>query len=168
MAGGGPDIDFEQPFLLSVFHPTTTEFGDEWTQIRELLQALNRVRTQTVVFWPNIDAGSDHISKAIRMFRDKENPPFRFVINVEPAEYLALLGSTACAVGNSSSFVRDAGYFGTPVVLVGRRQEGRESDEHVERVPAEAAAIEDCIRRQLAHGVTSRARCTGTVACRDA
>ena len=34
-------------------------------------------------------------------------------------------------MGNSSSFVRDAGYFGTPVVLVGERQEGRETDEHV-------------------------------------
>jgi UDP-N-acetylglucosamine 2-epimerase len=55
-------------------------------------------------------------------------------------------------VGNSSSFVRDAGYFGTPVVLVGNRQEGREHDLHVVGALSAADAVETAIRRQLAHG----------------
>ena len=52
----------------------------------------------------------------------------RTLTNLTPENYLKVLATTACAVGNSSSFVRDAGYFGTPVVLVGNRQNGRETD----------------------------------------
>src|SRR5207249_6009322 len=117
------------------------------------LAALDNVQQQTVMLWPNIDAGSDHVSKAIRAFRDRAKPEWlRTVINLPPEEYLKVLATAACAVGNSSSFVRDAGYFGTPVVLVGNRQEGRETDEHVVRVLPEHREILRAIRDQLAHG----------------
>jgi UDP-hydrolysing UDP-N-acetyl-D-glucosamine 2-epimerase len=151
--GSGATIDVSKPFLLVVFHPTTTEYGGERQQMEELLAALNLLKTQTVILWPNIDAGSDHVSKAIRVFRAKENPNWlRFLVNLAPEDYLRVLAKAACAVGNSSSFVRDAGYFGTPVVLVGRRQEGREVDAHVTPVPPVCAEIFDEIRSQLKHG----------------
>src|SRR5262245_13993586 len=67
--GSGAEIDVGRPFLLCLFHPTTTEYGSERQQIEELLTALHQLETQTVLLWPNIDAGSDHISKAIRVFR---------------------------------------------------------------------------------------------------
>jgi hypothetical protein len=63
-----------------------------------------------------------------------------------------VLGRTACAVGNSSSFVRDAGYFGTPVVLVGDRQDGRETDVHAVRCAPRAEEIVGRIRGHLANG----------------
>ena len=65
---------------------------------------------------------------------------------------MKVLTNASCAIGNSSSFVRDASYFGTPVVLVGNRQEGRETDEHVVRVPPITEEIVDAARRQLFHG----------------
>jgi len=146
-------IDLSQSFLLVVFHPTTTEYGGERQQMEALTEALHNVKQQTVLLWPNIDAGADHISKAIRTFRDRVNPAWLHVItNLSPENYLRVLASTSCAVGNSSSFVRDASYFGTPVVLVGNRQEGRETDEHVMPVPTVAAEIAAAIRHQLAHG----------------
>jgi UDP-hydrolysing UDP-N-acetyl-D-glucosamine 2-epimerase len=151
--GSGAYIDVEKPFLLVIFHPTTTEYGGEQVQIQELLEALDRVKMPTALLWPNIDAGSDHVSKAIRIFRDKTQPDWlRTVINLPPDDYLKVLANTACAVGNSSSFVRDASYFGTPVVLVGRRQEGRESSEHLTRVAPKADEIADAIRDQLKRG----------------
>ena len=151
--GRGAEIDPEKPFLLVVFHPTTTEFGGERAEIRSLLEALARTKTQTVLLWPNIDAGSDHISKEIRIFRDrKDGGWFRNLTNLTPEDYLKVLAAAGCAVGNSSSFVRDAGYFGTPVVLVGSRQDGREWDDHVTRIEPEADAIEAAIRAQLSHG----------------
>jgi UDP-hydrolysing UDP-N-acetyl-D-glucosamine 2-epimerase len=151
--GSGAVIDVEQPFLLVVFHPTTTEYGGEVLQINNLLAALDAIRTQTVFLWPNIDAGSDHISKAIRVFRDLRKPEWlRTLINLTPEDYLRVLAHAACAVGNSSSFVRDAGYFGTPVALIGNRQQGRETGDHVLAVRPEAAEIEAAIRYQLARG----------------
>ena len=151
--GGGLEIDVASPFLLLVFHPTTTEFGGEQRQMQVLLSALDSLRQQTLLLWPNIDAGSDHISKAIRVYRAQGNVGWmRTLTNLTPENYLQVLASAACAVGNSSSFVRDAGYFGTPVVLVGNRQNGRETDEHVIRVPMEMDAIVATIKKQLDHG----------------
>lgn len=63
-----------------------------------------------------------------------------------------MLANTACAVGNSSSFVRDASYFGTPVVLVGNRQDGRETDSHVKFQAPAAQALAAAVRAQLLHG----------------
>jgi UDP-hydrolysing UDP-N-acetyl-D-glucosamine 2-epimerase len=151
--GSGARIDVNSPFLLVVFHPTTTEFGGGRRQMNEMLDALERLSKPTVLLWPNIDAGADHISKAIRVFRTERQPAWlRTVTNLPPEDYLKVLANTACAVGNSSSFVRDAGYFGTPVVLVGNRQEGREFDSHVMPVEADAGAIAAAIRAQLKHG----------------
>jgi UDP-hydrolysing UDP-N-acetyl-D-glucosamine 2-epimerase len=154
--GSGATIDLDRPFLLVVFHPTTTTYGGERKQVEEILAALSKIQLQTIMLWPNIDAGADHISKAIRLFRDREAPNWlRTITNLTPEQYLNLLARVSCAVGNSSSFVRDAGYFGAPVVLVGDRQEGRETDEHVTRVEPTAAHVLRAIRKQLRHGAYS-------------
>jgi len=152
--GSGASIDVDEPWLLVVFHPATTEYGDESDQIRQLLEALKRVGLPTVMLWPNIDAGSNHISKAIRTFVNTEDTGgwLRIITHVVPDNYLRMLRSASCCIGNSSSFVRDAGYFGTPVVLVGSRQDGRERDAHVTRVDVEADLVETTIRAQVDHG----------------
>lgn len=152
--GSGAIIDIHKPFLLVVFHPTTTEYGGERQQMEELLEALKEIQMQTLLLWPNIDAGSDHVSKAIRRFRDHQHNLnwLRTIVNFPPEEYLKILANTACAIGNSSSFVRDAGYFGTPIVLVGNRQEGREHDIHLIRTAPATAKIVDAVKKQLKHG----------------
>jgi UDP-N-acetylglucosamine 2-epimerase len=151
--GSGATIDVAKPFLLVLFHPTTTEFGGERKQMEEILESLRQISMPTILLWPNIDAGSDHVTKAIRVFRDHVKPAWlRTLINLSPEHYLKVLANAACAIGNSSSFVRDAGYFGTPIVLVGNRQEGRETDVHVTQVPPVSADVVACIRSQLAHG----------------
>lgn len=151
--GSGATIDPKRPFLLVTYHPTTTEYGGETEQILNLLSALARVRVQTLMLWPNIDAGSDHISKSIRVFRNTEETGWlRLITNLMPEDYLKVLANSACAIGNSSSFVRDASFFGTPVVLVGQRQDGRERDRHVAPVMPVTDEIERAVRAQLAHG----------------
>jgi len=151
--GSGASIEVRKPFLLAVFHPTTTEFGGERKQMEELLCGLDEIKIQTLLLWPNIDAGADHISKAIRVFREERKPQWlRVLTNLSPDIYMKVLAKTACAVGNSSSFVRDASYFGTPVVLVGNRQDGREVEEHVVSVPPKAEALAAAINAQLARG----------------
>jgi UDP-N-acetylglucosamine 2-epimerase len=121
--------------------------------MHQLLLALENLRIPTVLLWPNIDAGSDHISKAIRVFRDHRTPGWlRTLTNLTPENYLKVLANTACAIGNSSSFVRDASFLGTPVVLVGARQAGRETDSHVTRVPPIAADIIEAVQSQLRRG----------------
>jgi len=105
-----------------------------------------------VWLWPNIDAGADKVSRAIRRFRESHHPSWlRLIKNYPPETYLRVLSHAACAVGNSSSFVRDSSFFGTPVVLIGDRQGGREIAENV--LPVEASAdLHGAIVSQLAHG----------------
>ncbi len=151
--GGGVVVDVTRPYLLVVFHPVTTEYGGERAQMEEVLAAINQVAVQTVLLWPNIDAGSDHISKAIREHRAHvDGSKLRTLTNLTPEAYLRVLNRAACAVGNSSSFVRDAGFLGTPVVLVGNRQDGRERDVHVTRVEPRRADVAAAIRSQLQRG----------------
>jgi UDP-hydrolysing UDP-N-acetyl-D-glucosamine 2-epimerase len=151
--GSGAHIDPSKPYLLTLFHPTTTTYGSEQEQMWNVLRALEAEKMPTVLLWPNIDAGSDHISKAVRVFRDQTSPDWlRTITNLNPENYLKVLSNAACAVGNSSSFVRDAGYFGTPVVLVGGRQVGREVGEHVTPVVPQMPEILAAIRAQRAHG----------------
>ncbi|MBZ5605515.1 MAG: UDP-N-acetylglucosamine 2-epimerase, partial [Acidobacteriia bacterium] len=151
--GSGAMIDPGGPFLLAVFHPTTTRYGGEQRQMETLLESLDRCQIPTLLLWPNIDAGADRISKAIRLFRDHAGPHWlRTITNVSPEDYLRILNLASCAVGNSSSFVRDAGHFGTPVVLVGDRQDGRETAENVMRVNCVRTEIVRAIRKQLSSG----------------
>lgn len=151
--GSGATIDPERPFLLVVFHPTTTEFGGERAQMEELLAALGEIAMPTLLLWPNIDAGSDHISKAIRVFRTQHAIDWlRTRTNLAPEDYLEVLAAASCAVGNSSSFVRDGSFLGTPVVLVGNRQRHREVADHVAPVGADRRAIAAAIGHQVAHG----------------
>jgi UDP-hydrolysing UDP-N-acetyl-D-glucosamine 2-epimerase len=151
--GAGAHIDVRRPFLLVVFHPTTTEYGGERAQVPELLAALDSLALPTLLLWPNIDAGADHISKTVRTFRvSRGHAWLRTLTNLTPESYLKVLANAACAVGNSSSFVRDASFLGTPVVLVGGRQDGRETAGHVTAVPPKHDAIVDAVRRQLDHG----------------
>lgn len=152
-AGSGAFIDVAKPFLLVLFHPTTTEYGGERQQMEEVLEALQTLRIQAILLWPNIDAGADHITKAIRVFRDQNKPTWlRALTNLVPESYLKVLANAACAIGNSSSFVRDASFFGTPVVLVGSRQHGREISAHVMPVAPVTVEIVAAAYAQLAHG----------------
>ncbi len=134
--------------LLVTFHPNTA--SDE--KIEPLLSAVGRIGMPTLMLWPNIDDGSNTIHKAIRHWRVTPRPWLQMITNLAPDDYLRALASSSCCIGNSSSFVRDAGFFGTPVVLVGDRQAGREHGEHVVPITVNADAIESAVRDQLEHG----------------
>jgi UDP-hydrolysing UDP-N-acetyl-D-glucosamine 2-epimerase len=151
--GIGAHVDPARPYILVAFHPVTTDFGAEKDETLNLLMALQKIGLPTVWLWPNIDAGSDHVSKAIRAYRETHSTGWlRLIKNFAPDVYLKVLANAACAIGNSSSFVRDSSFFGTPVVLVGDRQQGRETAENVAVVEPEAEAIGRSARAQLAHG----------------
>jgi UDP-hydrolysing UDP-N-acetyl-D-glucosamine 2-epimerase len=146
--GVGKRIDFTRPYILCVFHPVTTEYGTAEANMSEVLQALHRLNEQVVMLWPNIDADSNGITRAIRKFM-QEKPDFglRVYKHLEVDTYIALMDKAAILVGNSSSFVRDAGPLGTPVVLVGDRQNGREWGDHVIRT--DLINIRDVLEYQL-------------------
>lgn len=151
--GSGAHIDPREPFLLVIYHPVTTQYGSERQQAEQLLLALHELAHPTVWIWPNIDAGADDISKVLRVHRERHPSPWLHLVkNLAPTVFQKALKGAACAIGNSSSFIRDSTFSGTPVVLVGDRQVGREHGHNLTGTPARKEAILEAIRRQLAHG----------------
>jgi len=148
--GVGPDIDPEKPFLVVLQHPVTTEYGDGLQQINETLCAIERIRMQTLWLWPNVDAGSDDISKGLRMYREKKNPEFiHFYRNFSVEDYARLIHNTACLVGNSSSALREGAFIGVPAVNIGTRQANRQHGKNVIHVDYNSTEIQTAIKKQI-------------------
>lgn len=151
--GVGPDLDISKPYLVVLQHPVTTEYGSGIQQIRDTLQAVARLGMQAAWLWPNIDAGSDDVSKGLRSFRE-HNPdaPIHFYRNFTVEDYACLINNCACLIGNSSSGIREGSFLGVPAVNIGSRQQGREHGGNVLNVGHDAGAIEAAARAQIAHG----------------
>jgi len=151
--GVGIKTDWERPYILLSQHPVTTSYGEGAEQISESLHALKEIKDiQKVILWPNIDAGSDDVAGGIRKFREvnmQEN--FQYFKNFPPGIYAKIIKNAVCVVGNSSSFIRECSFLGTPAVLVGDRQEGREHGANVIFSTHDRHDIIDKIRKQLAH-----------------
>ena len=151
--GVGPDLDIHKPYLVVLQHPVTTEFGGGMAQINETLQAVKAMHMQTIWLWPNVDAGSDDISKGLRMFRENENPDYvHFYRNFSVEHYAQLIGNCACLVGNSSSGIREGSFLGVPAVNIGTRQAGREQANNCINTDYNHQEIEDAIRHHINNG----------------
>lgn len=152
--GVGEQINIAKPFLMVMQHPVTTE-ADNRKHIEETLRAVNELNIQAIWFWPNSDAGTDEIAKAIRMYREegkRENKNIRFVTDLLPEDFIGLLRRTSCLVGNSSAGFKECSYLGTPVVNIGTRQLKRLRGPHITNADYDWRAIKKAIEKQLRHG----------------
>ena len=148
--GIGPAISFEKKYLLIIFHPVTTEYGLSYQQTQEIIDAIKNINKQIIWLWPNVDAGSDGISKCIRKNRELGNlQNVTFYKNLPVDIYNFVLKNAFCAVGNSSSFIREGSFLGTPCVLVGERQNKRELGKNVIKSKIEKSEILRKINIQL-------------------
>ncbi len=150
----GSVLDPQKEYIICLQHPVTTEYLNVEKQIEETLNAIKKITKikpiQFVFLWPNIDAGSDEISKKVRQFRELENfPNIQFFKNFSPLDYAALLNNCSCIMGNSSSGIREASFLGVPCVNIGNRQVGRERGNNVLDVPHESGAITNAVLKQI-------------------
>jgi UDP-hydrolysing UDP-N-acetyl-D-glucosamine 2-epimerase len=130
--------------LLLIQHAVPHQAAEAPRQIRETLQALDRVGLPVIAVLPNTDAGSDAVVLAL-----KRHPGMILASNLLHAEYLGLLRGAAALVGNSSSGIIEASAFRTPAVNIGIRQAGRERAANVLDAPHRAVAIARAIRRAV-------------------
>ena len=152
-AGVGEPFDLSGDYIVVLQHPVTTTAGDALSQVQATLDAIDEVGVPVLWFWPNVDAGSDQVSKGIRLFRESgRGSNFYFLKNLPPERFLLLLLGARCLVGNSSAGIRECSYLGVPVVNVGDRQAGRERGRNVIDVGYDRDVIADAVRDQLANG----------------
>jgi UDP-hydrolysing UDP-N-acetyl-D-glucosamine 2-epimerase len=152
--GVGHEVDVDQPFLLVIQHPVTTEH-DNRQHLEDTLRAVSALDLPVIWIWPNPDAGTGEMADSLRRFR--ENVPeavrkMRFITDVPMSEFIALLKIAACLIGNSSAGIKECSFLGTPVVNIGARQQGRLHADNVVHAGYDREAIAAAVGRQIAHG----------------
>ncbi len=135
-------VNPQRPFLLVVHHPDTSNPDGIKSEFQALYDAVISMKISVCWIGPNMDLGWSQIRP--------ENVKFFRYTHIE--NYGEYLRNASCIVGNSSSGIREAAFFGTPSVSIGSRQKGRESGKNVIRCEANKDQIMANIAGQIAHG----------------
>ena len=144
-----------EKFLLLSQHPVTTEYEKAREQIDQTIKAIKQLDMQTIILWPNADAGSEEISRSFRLLREENKlnlKKIRFFKNIPHSEYFNLLKICSCVVGNSSSPIREGAYIGVPAVDIGSRQNKRIKSNNVINVKNNFKEIKSATLKQIKNG----------------
>lgn len=140
-------LDLEKQILLVVQHPVTTETNDAEIQMRETMEALVELGKQTVLVYPNSDAGSYTM---IRIIKEYEHLPFLHTfVNIPHRMYLSLMKVASVMIGNSSGGIIEAPSFRLPVINIGSRQNGRQRANNVIDVDYKREEIKEAVFKAL-------------------
>ncbi len=148
--GVGKKFNLKEKYIVVMQHPVTTEYGDGFKQINETIKAVSKLNFPTIWLWPNVDAGSDEVSKGLRIYREKNiDSKIFFIKNFTAEDYLSVIYNCSCLIGNSSSAIREGGFLGVPAVNIGTRQTGREVGKNIINVDYDEKKILKAIDKQL-------------------
>jgi len=142
------------PMILAVQHSVTEEESQAGAQILETVEAVIAARLQTIMVYPNADAGSESVRKVLNTLKGTNIQLFR---TLPRAHYLGLMRRANVIVGNSSSGILEAPSFGLPCVNVGRRQNGRPQAGNVVNVDYDRKEILSAIHLALTEKFRTRA-----------
>jgi len=140
-------LNSNEPLLLAVQHSVTTQPENASNEMRTTLEALAELGMQTILVYPNSDAGGRSM---IEVIKEYEHLPFmRTFMSLPHIEYLSLLNIADVLVGNSSSGIIEASSFHLPVVNIGIRQEGRQRLDNVIDAVSDKEKIIEAINTAL-------------------
>ena len=111
-------------YAIMLFHPVTTEVDDIRRQIKCLVDAVVESGDNFVVIYPNNDNGSSAI---IHEYSRIESNTLHFKVypSMRFDYFLTLLKNSTYMIGNSSSALMEAPYYGVPAINIGSRQTDR-------------------------------------------
>ncbi|MBD3724131.1 MAG: UDP-N-acetylglucosamine 2-epimerase (hydrolyzing) [Flavobacteriaceae bacterium] len=116
------EIDFEK-YAVAMFHPVTTEVKYMQEYAKNFVNALLKDDHNYVVVFPNNDLGSKYILNEYK--RLENNSRFRVFPSLRFEYFLTLLKKSQFIIGNSSAGIREAPYYGLPIINIGTRQQNR-------------------------------------------
>jgi UDP-N-acetylglucosamine 2-epimerase (hydrolysing) len=114
---------FFESYAIVMFHPVTTEIKDIEQYASDFVEVLLADTHNYIVVFPNNDLGSQIILNAYE--RLKGNPRFRIFPSLRFEYFLTLLKNSQFIIGNSSAGIREAPYYGIPIINIGTRQQNR-------------------------------------------
>ena len=118
------DINFRN-YAICIFHPVTTEIKKIKNEINSLINTLIKSDFNYVVLYPNNDLGSKYIFDKINWLKKKKLKNFKVLPSMRFEFYLTLLKNSNFIIGNSSSGIMEAPYYGVPTIDLGTRQKNR-------------------------------------------
>ena len=117
-------IEYEN-YGICIFHPVTTELKKIEYQIKSLLNLLIKSKFNYVILLPNNDLGNEIILEKILKLKNKKLKNFKILSSMRFEYYLTLLKNANFIIGNSSSGIMEAPYYGLPTIDIGSRQKNR-------------------------------------------
>lgn len=132
------EIGFDR-YAVAMFHPVTTEAKDMQQYANEFVAALEHDLHNYVVIFPNNDLGSQCIIAAYQKL--KGNDRFRIFPSLRFEYFLTLLKHAQFIIGNSSAGIREAPYYGIPIINIGTRQQNRAVHADILNVNYDAQSI---------------------------
>lgn len=141
-------LDFSNPVLLVIQHSVTTQVDKAEYQMKQTLDAVSELNYQTIIVYPNSDAGGRKIINIIKKYV-KVNNNLQSFPNIPRIDYLSLLKNISVLIGNSSSGIIETPLFHLPVVDIGIRQEGRERSTNIIHADHKKENIIEAINKAL-------------------
>jgi UDP-hydrolysing UDP-N-acetyl-D-glucosamine 2-epimerase len=101
-------LDLSKPIIIVIQHPVSMEVENACDQIRQTLEAIIDLNFQSVIIYPNSDAGGRKMIEVIKSYE--------FYQNIKTYKSIPII---------------EASSFRLPVVNIGTRQEGRERADNI-------------------------------------
>jgi UDP-N-acetylglucosamine 2-epimerase (hydrolysing) len=146
------EIDFRD-FAIVLFHPVTTEANEMKNYAENFVAALQKDIHNYVVIYPNNDLGSQFIiEEYLKLKNDKR---FRIFPSLRFEYFLTLLKNAQFIVGNSSAGIREAPYYGIPIINIGTRQQNRAVHADIINVDYDKESILNALKNIDSHNIQS-------------
>ena len=136
-------IDFDK-YALVMFHPVTTEVKEMEEYTNNFVSALLEDEHNYIVIFPNNDLGSQHIITKYHELQGTSR--FRVFPSLRFEYFLTLLKNAQFIVGNSSAGIREAPYYGIPVINIGTRQQNRDLNAEIVNVDYQFKSILNALK----------------------
>jgi UDP-N-acetylglucosamine 2-epimerase (hydrolysing) len=131
-------------YAIVMFHPVTTEVGAMKRQAIDFVAALEEDTHNYVVIYPNNDLGSQSIIESYKNLKNNER--FRVFPSLRFEYFLTLLKNAQFMIGNSSAGIREAPYYGIPIINIGTRQQNRAIHAEIINVDYDTKSISEALQ----------------------
>jgi UDP-hydrolysing UDP-N-acetyl-D-glucosamine 2-epimerase len=140
-------IDKSSRYVIIIQHPVITESDQAKKHMKNILDAITDLKIQSIVIYPNADAGGKKIISVIEKYRKHDY--IKIYPNIPYLDYLGLYKHASAILGNSSSAIVESSSFGVPAINIGVRQKGREKAENVINISYDKKEIIKALKKAL-------------------
>jgi GDP/UDP-N,N'-diacetylbacillosamine 2-epimerase (hydrolysing) len=144
----GTNLSSYNPFVLLINHSLSSEHQSSKKQMEVILDAITSLKLETIIIYPNSDAGSSGIIEVIEK-NVKKYDNLRAFRTLPRDIFVNLQRNAAVLLGNSSSGLLEAPFLKLPVVNVGNRQKQRQHSENIIFVEHNKKQIVEAIKKAI-------------------